>query len=366
MRVILVVGARPNFIKVVPLMRSFQRRPEVSPLLVHTGQHYDPTLSDIFFQELEIPRPDVELGVGSASHALQTAQIMIKLEPVLIDFKPNVLVVVGDVNSTLAASLTAAKLSVPVAHVEAGLRSFDRSMPEEINRVVTDAVSDFLFVTEPEAISNLVNEGKPRDSIFHVGNVMIDTLLTNLHKIDSRPILDRFRLRPREYIVATIHRPSNVDSSEDLRRTLSMLDAIQRDWKLIFPIHPRTRAKLSQHLLERQMDSMENLVLIDPLGYLDFLKLVKESRLVLTDSGGIQEETTVLGIPCLTMRNNTERPITVTQGTNRLVGNDPGHILDTFNEAISAPQKRHTIPEYWDGRAAERITNILAQKLGGE
>jgi UDP-N-acetylglucosamine 2-epimerase (non-hydrolysing) len=350
--------------KVAPLMRNFQQHPEISPLLVHTGQHYDPSLSDIFFEELEIPRPDVDLEVGSASHAVQTAQVMIKLEPVLMDFKPDVLLVVGDVNSTMAASLTAAKLSIPVAHVEAGLRSFDRSMPEEINRIVTDAISDLLFVTEPEAISNLLREGKSRDTVFHVGNVMIDTLLTNLHKIDSRATLEQLRLKPRQYVVATIHRPSNVDSSEDLRRTLSILDSIQRDWKIVFPIHPRTRAKLNQHSLERQIDSLENLALIEPLGYLDFLKLVKESRLVLTDSGGIQEETTVLGIPCLTMRNNTERPITVNQGTNQLVGSDPRRILEAFHRAAAAPQKRHSAPEYWDGHTAGRITSILLEKLG--
>jgi UDP-N-acetylglucosamine 2-epimerase (non-hydrolysing) len=352
--------------KVAPLMRSFRQHPEISALLVHTGQHYDAALSDVFFKDLEIPRPDVDLEVGSASHAAQTAQVMIKLEPVLKDFTPDVVVVVGDVNSTMAASLTAVKLSIPVAHVEAGLRSFDRNMPEEINRVVTDAVSSFLFVTEPEAISNLLNEGKSRDSVFHVGNVMVDTLLSNLPRIDCRTSLDRLGLRPGEYVLATIHRPSNVDSSEDLQRTVSILDSIQRDWKLVFPVHPRTRVRLSQHSLERKIASLENISLIEPLGYLDFLKLVKESRLVLTDSGGIQEETTVLGVPCLTMRENTERPITVTQGTNQLVGNDPGRILDAFREAVSRPRKSPSVPEYWDGHAADRITGILSKKLGGQ
>jgi UDP-N-acetylglucosamine 2-epimerase (non-hydrolysing) len=361
MKVLMVAGARPNFMKVASLIREIRKHPEVSVLLVHTGQHYDPNLSDIFFTELGIAPPDVHLEVGSGSHAAQTASVMMKIEPVMAEFRPHVVVVVGDVNSTMAASLTAAKLAIPVAHVEAGLRSFDRSMPEEINRVVTDAVADLLFVTEPEAMANLKREGRPENKIFHVGNVMIDTLLANLDKIDARDVLSRFHLRPQQYVVVTIHRPSNVDSHQDLLRVLSVLEEIQKQWRVVFPIHPRTRSQLREFSLEHRAEKMRNLTLIEPVGYLDFIKLVKESRLVLTDSGGIQEESTVLGIPCLTMRKNTERPVTVSIGTNKLVGSDPEWILQAFHRAISENRKPAAIPEYWDGHASERIVRILLQ-----
>jgi UDP-N-acetylglucosamine 2-epimerase (non-hydrolysing) len=361
MKVLMVAGARPNFMKVAPLMREFQKYPQVSVLLVHTGQHYDPNLSDIFFTELDIPRPDVHLEVGSASHAVQTAQVMVKIEPVIIEFSPDVVVVVGDVNSTMAASLTAAKLGIPVAHVEAGLRSFDRTMPEEINRVLTDAVADFLFVTEPEAIVNLKKEGRPEEKIFHVGNVMIDTLMASMEKVDNRDVVSRLGLQPQQYVVVTIHRPSNVDTSHDLHRVLYVLEEIQKLWRVAFPIHPRTRAKLKEHSLNGRIQSMPNLILLEPLGYLDFVKLVKESQAVITDSGGIQEESTILGVPCLTMRNNTERPVTVSVGTNELVGSDPVQILQAFRRATSQSRKPSGIPQYWDGRAAERIVQVLVR-----
>lgn len=345
--------------KVAPLMHEFRKYPELSVLLVHTGQHYDPTLSDVFFAELDIPHPDIHLDVGSASHAIQTAQVMIRIEPVMIQFRPDLVVVVGDVNSTMGASLTSVKLGIPVAHVEAGLRSFDRAMPEEINRVVTDAVADLLFVTEPQAIANLKREGRPEERIFLVGNVMIDTLLANVEKIDARTILPRLNLRPREYVVTTIHRPSNVDTERDLLRVLLVLEEIQKNCNVVFPIHPRTKSKLQEFSLMRRIQSMGNLMLIEPLGYLDFIKLVKESRLVMTDSGGIQEESTVLGVPCLTMRDNTERPVTVMVGTNELVGSDPKEILQAFYRTLYSNQKSRAIPEYWDGHAASRIVGII-------
>jgi UDP-N-acetylglucosamine 2-epimerase (non-hydrolysing) len=355
MKIVVVAGARPNFMKIAPLMWEIGRRPQVEACLVHTGQHYDQAMSHLFFEELHIPRPDVNLEVGSASHAVQTAEVMKRFEPVVIERKPDAVVVVGDVNSTIACALTAVKLGVPVAHVESGLRSFDRSMPEEINRILTDAISRWLFITERGAHANLRREGVPDDRIHFVGNVMIDTLLASRELSRRSRILDDLGLAGRPYAVLTLHRPANVDDPAVFRGLLTAIDRLQRELPIVFPIHPRTRKALEG----TAVDVMPGLRPIDPLGYLDFMKLVGDARLVLTDSGGIQEETTVLGVPCLTLRNNTERPVTVEQGTNVLVGLDPDRIIDAGLRALSAPPASHRVPELWDGHAAARVLDVL-------
>lgn len=354
LKLLAVVGARPNFIKIAPLMWQIRRRRDVVPYLVHTGQHYDQKMSQLFFDELRIPRPDADLCVGSGSHAQQTAEVMRRFEPVLLEQRPDVVVVVGDVNSTLACALTAVKLGVPVAHVESGLRSFDRSMPEEINRILTDAISQWLFVSEPSGIANLRNEGIPEDRIHFVGNVMIDALLASRERIEASRALEDLCLKERGYAVLTLHRPSNVDDRETFGRIWEAIEQVQRRLPVVFPVHPRTRKILS----ERPGASLHNLRLTDPLGYLDFMKLVSRSRLVLTDSGGVQEETTVLGVPCLTMRNNTERPVTVEVGTNVLVGMDPRKIKECALRSLETPGTGR-VPELWDGRTASRILDTL-------
>jgi UDP-N-acetylglucosamine 2-epimerase (non-hydrolysing) len=323
-RIIAVADARPNFMKIAPLMWEIGRRADIDSYLVHTGQHYDERMSRLFFEELKIPCPDIDLGVGSGSHAFQTAEVMRRFEPVVLEHEPDA-VVVGDVNSTIACALTAVKLGVPVAHVEAGLRSFDRSMPEEINRVLTDAIGHWLFVTEPSGVANLRREGVPEDRIFLVGNVMIDMLLACRELSRRSAILEDLRLTGRPYGVLTLHRPANVDDPGVLGGVLAAIGRLQRELPIVFPIHPRTRKALEG----RNLAAIPGLIVIEPLGYLDFMKLVSEARLVLTDSGGIQEEMTVLGVPCLTLRNNTERPITIEQGTNTLVGLDPGYGNDS-------------------------------------
>jgi UDP-N-acetylglucosamine 2-epimerase (non-hydrolysing) len=357
MKVLAVAGARPNFMKIAPLMRTMQDRPEIDAHLVHTGQHYDRAMSQLFFEELRIPRPDVDLAVGSGSHAVQTAEVMKRFEPVLVEEAPDVVLVVGDVNSTLACTLVAVKLGVPVAHVEAGLRSFDRTMPEEVNRVLTDAVAEFLFVSEPSGVENLRREGIPAERVFFVGNVMIDTLLRHRRRSEHSDILERLRLHSRHYAVLTLHRPANVDDPDLLERLLETLDRIGRELPVVFPIHPRTRASFPG------VEHFEHLRVIEPLGYLDFLKLMGHARLVLTDSGGIQEETTALGVPCLTLRNNTERPATIEQGTNRLVGSDPEEVWKAAREVLHGRPQPFRIPELWDGRAAERVVDVLEQAL---
>jgi UDP-N-acetylglucosamine 2-epimerase (non-hydrolysing) len=355
MKIVVVAGARPNFMKIAPLMWEIGRRPRVEACLVHTGQHYDQAMSHLFFEELHIPRPDVNLEVGSASHAVQTAEVMKRFEPVVIERKPDAVVVVGDVNSTIACALTAVKLGVPVAHVESGLRSLDRSMPEEINRILTDAISRWLFITERGALTNLRREGIPEDRIHFVGNVMIDTLLASRELSRRSRILEDLGLSGRPYAVLTLHRPANVDDPAVFRGLLRAIDRLQRELPIVFPIHPRTRKALEG----TDVAAMPGLRPIDPLGYLDFMKLVGDARLVLTDSGGIQEETTVLGIPCLTLRNNTERPVTVEQGTNVLVGLDPDRIIDVGLSALAAPPRSPRVPELWDGQAAARILDVL-------
>jgi len=362
-----VVGARPNFMKIAPLMRAFRKRPEFRPVLVHTGQHYDERMSRLFFEQLGIPRPDVHLDVGSATHAVQTAEIMKRFEPVVEQYRPDVVLVVGDVNSTVACALVAVKLGVKVAHVEAGLRSFDRTMPEEVNRLLTDAISDFLFVTEPSGIRNLKHEGIPEEKIFFVGNVMIDTLLVNLEQARSSPILETLGLEARAYAALTLHRPGNVDDRDVFLRVFGAVRKIAEALPVVFPVHPRTRKNMVRFgmLKEEGDDALGGVRLVEPLGYLDFLKLMAEARLVLTDSGGIQEETTILKVPCLTLRETTERPVTVEVGCNEVVGTDPARILSAFRRVMSSERFACGTPEKWDGLAAERIADVLVTALAG-
>jgi UDP-N-acetylglucosamine 2-epimerase (non-hydrolysing) len=355
MKLLVVAGARPNFMKIAPLLWEVNRRSGVEAYLVHTGQHYDERMSKLFFEELEIPRPDVDLGVGSGSHACQTAEVMKRFEPVILEQRPDAVVVVGDVNSTIACALTAVKLGVPVAHVEAGLRSFDRTMPEEINRILTDAISQWLFVTEPSGVENLRREGVADERIFLVGNVMIDTLLACRELSRRSRVLDDLRVAGRPFGVLTLHRPANVDDLEVFAGILEAIGHVQRELPIVFPVHPRTRKVLEGHNLA----AMPGLIVTEPLGYLDFMKLLAEARLVLTDSGGIQEETTVLGVPCLTLRNNTERPITIEQGTNHLVGLAPERIVAEARRVLSGQPSPGRVPDLWDGRAAARIVDIL-------
>ncbi|HZW29640.1 MAG TPA: UDP-N-acetylglucosamine 2-epimerase (non-hydrolyzing) [Isosphaeraceae bacterium] len=355
MKLVVVAGARPNFMKIAPLMWEIQRRDGVAAYLVHTGQHYDERMSRLFFEELAIPRPDVDLGVGSASHAVQTAEVMKRFEPVVLEQRPDAVLVVGDVNSTIACALVAVKLGVPVAHVEAGLRSFDRTMPEEINRILTDAISQWLFVTERSGVENLRREGIPADRIFLTGNVMIDTLLACRELSRRSTIREDLHLAGREFGVLTLHRPANVDEPGVLGGILAAIGRIQRELPIVFPVHPRTRKALES----QNLAALPGLIVTEPLGYLDFMKLLAEARLVLTDSGGIQEETTVLGVPCLTLRNNTERPVTIDQGTNRLVGLDPQRIVAAATRVLLEPPGAGRVPDLWDGRAAARIIDVL-------
>jgi len=363
MKILNVAGARPNFMKIAPLMQEMKKHAEIAPILVHTGQHYDDKMSTLFFEELHIPKPEIDLEVGSASHAVQTAKIMMAFEPVLLQEQPDLVVVVGDVNSTIGCALPAVKLRIPVAHVEAGLRSFDRTMPEEINRVLTDAISEYLFVTEPSGEENLLREGIPPEKIYFVGNVMIDTLLANKAQADQSPILEELQLCPQKYALLTLHRPSNVDVQANLLGILAALADIQTHIPIVFPVHPRTRKRIEEFGLTARVASMRDFRLIEPLGYLDFLKLLAEAKLVLTDSGGIQEETTILNVPCLTLRENTERPITVQQGTNVIVGIEPQRIIAESLNILHGKLFSPKMPDLWDGKAAERIINILMEKL---
>jgi UDP-N-acetylglucosamine 2-epimerase (non-hydrolysing) len=363
MKVLNVVGARPNLMKIAPLIEEMHRHPEIEHRLLHTGQHYDDRMSQIFFDELDISRPDVYLGVGSGSHAEQTARVMLQIEEVLLADPPDLVTVVGDVNSTLACAVTAAKLWIPVAHVEAGLRSFDRRMPEEINRIVTDALSTLLFTTSRNADENLAREGVPPERIFFVGNVMIDTLMKHRAQAASLQTPDRFGLREGEYALLTLHRPSNVDHPQVFAAILDALSHIQRRLPILFPAHPRTLKRIKEFGFEERVQTAPNLRLVEPLGYLEFLDLMMHARMVLTDSGGIQEETTILGVPCLTIRENTERPVTITQGTNILVGTDTAKIIAEAQKILAGHSKDGRIPELWDGHAAERIMQaVLARK----
>ncbi len=362
MKVLNVVGARPNFMKIAPLVEAF-RRHGMSQLLVHTGQHYDPKMSQLFFQDLGIPEPDINLGVGSGSHAQQTAEIIRLFEPVLEKERPDWVVVVGDVNSTIACAIVAVKMGIAVAHVEAGLRSFDRTMPEEINRVLTDAISSLYLVSEPSGVANLKREGVPPERIHLVGNVMIDTLLRHRERAKSLPTLKTLGLerdgKAVPYVVVTLHRPANVDSPEQLKGILSVLAKLAERLPVIFPIHPRTRRQIAASGLDSLIEKVQA---TDPMGYLEFLSLLSQSTMVVTDSGGIQEETTVLGVPCLTVRENTERPVTIECGTNRLVGNDPEKLIQAAMQVLDGPAHPGRVPDLWDGQAAERIARVLVSQ----
>jgi UDP-N-acetylglucosamine 2-epimerase (non-hydrolysing) len=356
---LLVAGARPNFMKIAPIAKAIRDDGRLHGAIVHTGQHYDRNMSELFFEELKIPKPEVHLGVGSASHARQTAEIMVKMEEVLLDKRPSGVVVVGDVNSTVAASLVAVKLGIPVAHVEAGLRSFDRTMPEEINRLLTDQISEWLFVTERSGMENLAREGVDPAKVHFTGNVMIDTLLQCKERAETLDAARGIGLQPGEYGLLTLHRPANVDQAAKLVEVLEPIRELSRQIPIIFPVHPRTAKMLSAVGLGTE----DGVRVVEPLGYLQFLGLMIDARLVLTDSGGIQEETTVLGVPCVTLRDNTERPVTVSEGTNRLGGTSAGRIRKAIGEALSSG-RAPSPPELWDGRAAERIVQILAESLG--
>jgi len=348
-----VLGARPNFMKAAPVIRALQQRAGVKQLLVHTGQHYDFNMSDVFFEQLGMPAPDVNLQVGSGSHAKQTADVMTRFEPVAIEHRPDYVVVYGDVNSTVAAALVCSKLEIKIAHVEAGLRSFDRSMPEEINRRVTDALADLLFTPSQDADRNLCREGVSSDKIHFVGNAMIDTLVRMLPESD-RHVPSGL---PERFVLVTLHRPNNVDDPAWLKAMIDSLRALASDAEVIFPVHPRTRERLAQLGLNGHVSGLK---LMDPMPYLSFLALQQRATLVITDSGGIQEETTYLGVPCLTVRENTERPITIELGTNTLVGRDIARISQAAQEIISGNAKTGSIPPLWDGHAADRIAKILS------
>ncbi len=354
-----VVGARPNFMKIAPLIEEMRKHSALAASLVHTGQHYDEKMSKLFFQDLGLPKPDVYLGVGSGGHGEQTGKVMIEFEKILNANKPDIVLVVGDVNSTIACGLVAVKMGVQLAHVEAGLRSFDRSMPEEINRILTDQISDYLFLTERAARENLLREGISADKIHFVGNVMIDSLLKHREHAERSAILNDLKLEAGRYGLITLHRPSNVDVRDNLENILQALFDLQRDLPLVFPVHPRTRKQMKLFGLEERVATATNLILTDPLGYLDFLKLMAHARLVVTDSGGIQEETTVLGVPCLTVRENTERPVTVSEGTNLVIGMSRERIVEESYEILAGRGKAGRRPELWDGRAAERIVQVL-------
>ena len=362
-KVINVVGARPNFMKVAPIVAAMKRRPEAfQPLVVHTGQHYDAAMSDSFFRDLDLPQPDTHLGVGSGSHAVQTAAVMERFEPVVIQEKPDWVLVVGDVNSTIACALVCVKLGVKVAHVEAGLRSRDRTMPEEINRLLTDQIADLLFTPSHDADENLLAEGIPRERIRFVGNVMIDSLQKNLNVARALPTREQLGLGGMDYALLTLHRPSNVDMRDSFGRILDALEAISSRLPIVFPVHPRTKKTIAELGLSERVEAIKGLRVIEPLGYLDFLNLSSSARLVLTDSGGIQEETTALGIPCITLRENTERPITVEMGTNVVVGTDTSKIISAATAALNASAKTTLRqPPLWDGHTSERILDALEE-----
>ncbi|MDP1571599.1 MAG: UDP-N-acetylglucosamine 2-epimerase (non-hydrolyzing) [Vicinamibacterales bacterium] len=357
--IIHVVGARPNFMKIAPLMEAMRAEPRFRQVLVNTGQHYDEKMAGGFFRELKLPTPDRDLGVGSGTHAVQTAKVMVAFEDACLELKPDLVVVVGDVNSTMAATLVAAKLGIRVAHVEAGLRSGDRTMPEEINRIVTDRLADLLLTPSRDGDEHLLAEGVPPERIRFVGNIMIDTLHRHLPMATFDRIRDRVPVEPGQYAVLTLHRPSNVDHPATFESILAALRDIARDLPIVFPVHPRTRARMAEFGIDTGAGGF---VLTEPLGYIDFLSLTSHARLILTDSGGLQEESTALGIPCLTLRENTERPVTITHGTNQLVGTRTEDILAGYRRATTGavPEGK---PELWDGRTAERITGVFREFL---
>lgn len=362
-----IIGARPNFIKLAPVSLAIEEHnknsnKQIKEVIIHTAQHYDANISKIFFNELNIPEPHYNLGVGSGLHGWQTGEMLKRIEKVLIKEKPDILLAYGDTNSTLAGALAAVKLYISVAHVEAGLRSFDREMPEEINRILTDAISDYLFITEESAYKNLLKEGIPENKVFFVGNVMIDTLKKFKIKSEKLKTSEKLGLKKHEYALLTIHRPSNVDDKDSFKRILNALREISRCIPVFFPAHPRTKERIKYFNFTNYF-SDSNINLADPVGYLDFLNLMINSKLVLTDSGGIQEETTILNIPCLTLRKNTERPVTVTEGTNFIVGSDTDKIIQEANKIVDGRYKLGKVPKFWDGKAAKRIVKILREKV---
>ncbi|MHA2100160.1 MAG: non-hydrolyzing UDP-N-acetylglucosamine 2-epimerase [Candidatus Kariarchaeaceae archaeon] len=361
-KIISVVGARPNFMKVAPIHRAFQKYSnQIDHLICHTGQHYDESMSKIFFDDLEIPKPDFFLSVGSGTHAEQTGTIMIEFEKVILKEQPNLVVVVGDVNSTIACSLTAKKLGILTAHIEAGLRSFDRDMPEEINRILTDAVCDLLFVSEQSGLINLKAEGIPDNKIFFVGNIMIDSIIHFVNQADSSNILEKFHVDSKQFVLVTLHRPSNVDHKRNLSRLVDLLNNISEIRKVIFPIHPRSKKNMEEYGLIASLN--KDVILTEPIGYIEFMKLLKNAELILTDSGGIQEESTFLGVQCITLRKSTERPVTVEIGTNHLVGDDPEEAERIALSILHGSMKKGEIPQKWDGKTAERIVDIIKLKL---
>ncbi|HME91429.1 MAG TPA: UDP-N-acetylglucosamine 2-epimerase (non-hydrolyzing) [Myxococcaceae bacterium] len=359
-----VVGARPNFMKVAPIHRAIQALGKLEQRLIHTGQHYDTNMSDVFFAELGLPEPDLSLGIGSGSHAEQTARVMIELERVLGQNRPHLVSVVGDINSTMAAALVCAKMRIPLAHVEAGLRSRDRSMPEEINRLVTDQLADLLLTPSTDANENLRREGIPAERIFFVGNVIIDSLLASRRRAQQLDTLNQLGLRREQYAICTLHRPSNVDDPQTLSSIVCAVAEIAERLPVVFPVHPRTRRRMEESGLAGHGRAPNGLRLVEPMGYLPFLALVSQARLILTDSGGLQEESTTLGVPCLTLRENTERPITVELGTNVLVGTNPERIRTEAAKVLEGKGKTGRIPEKWDGRTGERIAVVFERALG--
>ena len=361
MKLINVCGARPNFMKIAPLMEAYRAFPNIDPLIIHTGQHYDDNMSKSFFDERSIPKPDVNLEVGSGSHARQTAEIMTRFETVVLEQKPDAVLVVGDVNSTIACVLVACKLGIATIHVEAGLRSFDRTMPEEINRILTDAVSDLLFVSEPSGEENLRREGVAPERIHLVGNVMIDTLRRHLDRAKRTPVHQQLHIRKGQYGIVTLHRPGNVDCRDTLEEIFGAFQSIQKQLPLVFCMHPRTLNQAKQSGLLSKLECSPNIQVIPPLGYLDFLHLMAEARAIFTDSGGIQEEATILGVPCLTLRENTERPITLTHGTNKLVGVRECDIVHAFHRLDDIRDRPTRTPPLWDGQAAARIAAVIAK-----
>jgi UDP-N-acetylglucosamine 2-epimerase (non-hydrolysing) len=364
-KIMLVCGARPNFMKIAPVLKAMKRRGGLSHYLVHTGQHYDEKMSGSFFTDLGIPAPDVDLGVGSGSHAEQTARILTEFEKVCQREKPDLVVVVGDVNSTMACAIVAKKLWIPVAHIEGGLRSGDMKMPEEINRLVTDSITDLFFTTDPDANANLKREGVPSERIHFSGNVMIDTLLENVERAERESdVLARLGLKDKEYAFLTVHRPSNVDEPDVLKGLLEAFAYVQERIRIAFPVHPRTLGRIDAFGLRPMLDGMKNVVVTEPLGYLDMLQVNRHARFALTDSGGLQEETTVLGVPCITLRENTERPVTVEVGTSELAGSDPAKIRDAVDRILAGKWKTGGLPEGWDGKASERIVAAMAAYLG--
>lgn len=361
-KVLLIAGARPNFMKIAPIIEEMKRYPDVfDPVFVHTGQHYDDEMSKIFIEELGLPKPDVYLGVGSDSHAVQTAKIMIAFEEVMVKQKPDIVLVVGDVNSTVACALVASKHLVPVGHVEAGLRSYDRTMPEEINRLLTDQISDYLFTTCEDANGNLIKEGIREEKIHFVGNIMIESLLNAKQKINASRALSRMKLKPGGFVLTTLHRPSNVDDKKIFSGLFDALNRIQEEIPVVFPAHPRT---------QKQMEAFgfgtvnSRLIITNPIGYLDFLALEMHAKFVLTDSGGVQEETTIFGVPCLTIRENTERPITIEEGTNILVGTNPKRIVEEGLKILKGNIKEGNIPRFWDEKVSKRIVDVFLSETG--